>query len=38
MIALKRVARYLNGTRELVNELELDQEVDKHEVKLRRLP
>ena len=34
MIALKRVARYLKGTRELVNELELDQEVDKHEVKL----
>ena len=34
MIALKRVARYLKGTRELVNKLELDQEVDKHVVKL----
>ena len=34
MPALKRVARYLQGTREFVNELELDQEVDKHEVKL----
>ena len=34
MIALKRVARYLKGTRELVNKLELDQEVDNHVVKL----
>ena len=34
MPALRRVARYLKGTRELVNELELDQEVDKLVVKL----
>ena len=34
MVALKRVARYLKGTRELVNKLELDNEVDKHVVKL----
>ena len=34
MIALKRVSRCLKGTQELVNELEMDQEVDKHELKL----
>ena len=34
MMALKRVARYLKGTRDLVNELELDKDVDRHAVKL----
>ena len=34
MIALKRMARYLKGTRDSVNKLELDNEVDKHVVKL----
>ena len=28
MVALKRVARYLKGTRDFVNKLELDNEVD----------
>ena len=30
MIALKRVTSYLKGTRDFVNKLELDSEVDKH--------
>ena len=30
MIALKRVTRNLKGTRDFVNKLELDSEVDKH--------
>ena len=34
MIALRRVARYLKGTRGLVNKLQLNQDVDKHVVKL----
>ena len=34
MIALKRVTRYLKGTRDFVNKLELDNEVDKHGVRL----
>ena len=34
MIALKRVTRYLKGTRDFVNKLELDSEVDKHVARL----
>ena len=34
MIALKRVARYFKGTRDFVNKLELDKDVDRHLVKL----
>ena len=34
MIALKRVVRYLKGTRDFVNKLELDGEVDKHVARL----
>ena len=34
MVALKRVARYLKGMRDLVNKLQLNQDVDKHVVKL----
>ena len=34
MIALKRVTRYLKGTRHLVNKLELDGDVDKHVARL----
>ena len=34
MVALKRVARQLKGTRDFVNKLELDNDVDKHVVKL----
>ena len=34
MIALKRVTRYLKGTRHFVNKLELDSEVDKHVARL----
>ena len=34
MIALKRVARCLRGTRDFVNKLELDNDVDRHVVKL----
>ena len=34
MIALKRVPRYLKGTRDFVNKLELDIEVDEHVVRL----
>ena len=30
MMALKRVARNLQGTRDLVNKLQLNQDVDKH--------
>ena len=30
MIALKRVTRYLKGTRHFVKKLELDADVDKH--------
>ena len=33
MVALKRVTRYLKGTRDFVNKLELDGDVDKHLVK-----
>ena len=34
MIALKRVTRYLKGTRHFVNKLELDGDVDKHVARL----
>ena len=34
MFALKRVTRYLKGRRDFVNKLELDNEVDKHVVRL----
>ena len=34
MMALKRVVRYLKGTRDFVNKLELDGEVDKHVARL----
>ena len=34
MIALKRVTRYLQGTRDFVNKLELDGDVDKHVARL----
>ena len=34
MIALKRVTRYLEGTRDFVNKLELDGDVDKHVARL----
>ena len=34
MIALKRVTRYLKGKRDFVNKLELNNEVDKHVVRL----
>ena len=34
MIALKRVTRYLKGTRDFVNKLELDNEVDKRVARL----
>ena len=34
MIALKRVNRYLQGTRHFVNKLELDGDVDKHVARL----
>ena len=34
MIALKRVTRYLKGTRDFVNKLALDNEVEKHVVRL----
>ena len=34
MIALKRVTRYLKGTRHLVNKLELESEVDTHVARL----
>ena len=34
LIALKRVTRYLKGTRDFVNKLELDNEVGKHVVRL----
>ena len=34
MIVLKRVTRYLKGTRHFVNKLELDSEIDKHVARL----
>ena len=34
MIALKRVTRYLKGTRDFVNKLEMDNEIDKRVLKL----
>ena len=34
MIALKRVTRCLKGTRDFVNKLELDDDVDKHVTRL----
>ena len=34
MIALKRVTRYLKGTRHFVNKLELDGDIDKHVTRL----
>ena len=34
MIALKRVTRYLKGTKDFVNKLELDNEFDRHVLKL----
>ena len=34
MIALNRVTRFLKGTRDFVNKPELDNEVDKHVVRL----
>ena len=34
MIALKRVIRFLEGSRDFVNKLELNNDVDRHVVKL----
>ena len=35
VVTLKRVARYMKGTRDLVHKLEVDKDLDKHVVRLQ---